>query len=799
MWHNKRGALILAMAIATSTLLGGCSGSEERQVKYLERAQQSFDKEDFDKARIEVKNVLQINANNAEARFLLAQLDERDRNWPQMYGNLNAALETDPNLAKARIKLAQVLIASGQLDKASEEIDKVLKAHPDNADALATRAIVFTREKKMDEAMAQAQAALQVEPGHVNATAVLAGIYMDRDPAQAEQLIANSLKINPGNAALRLMQIRIFGKQDKNDDVIASFKALIAEHPDNLLYSSQLANFYIASERLDDAEALLRDLVKQKADSDEAKLLLVEFLGKHRSSDIALSELEQYSAAAPDDYTLRSALARIYTATQNMDKAIATYRYTVDKDKRSTDSIDARNRMAELLLIRDDRAQSEKLIKEVLELDAENADALMMRARLALVDNDPNEAIADLRTVLKGNPDSPVALALLAGAQERVGATNLALDNYQRLLQLNPDNVMALTGAARLQMAQNQLDEAQKQLEKAHALAASDLDVTRLLVDIYSRKQQWQDALNLCNDLLINKTTAPIGYHMSGLVYARKQEPAQAIDAFKKALDREPRAIEPLQMLVNTYLASRQTEPAIAYLEKHTKAYPDQAHAQEMLGVVYRQAGKLKQAEDTFDALIEKQPARVSAYRELANVYAAKGEPARIEALFDRGHQKNPKDNSFMLLLAGHYQSIGKDQQALDAYNKLNELLPRDPVVKNNLAVLLMDKFPTEENLRRAQTLTADFANSDNPIFVDTLGWLHYKMKNYPQAVVFLENAVRKSGNVPELRYHLGMAYLKNNMNAKAQEELSKATAGTAKFPGRDEAEKTLQELKEAS
>jgi predicted Zn-dependent protease len=299
----------------------------------------------------------------------------------------------------------------------------------------------------------------------------------------------------------------------------------------------------------------------------------------------------------------------------------------------------------------------------------------------------------------------------------------------------------------------------------------------------------------LCSSLQINQNTAPIGYYLAGLVQARKQELPAAIDSFKKSLEKEPRAIEPLQMLVNVWLAAKQPDLAVAYLEKHVKTYPDQAHAQELLGALYRQTGKVAQAERVLTELIQKQPERISAYRELAAVYIVKGEAGKVETLFNAGLQKNPGNNALQLMLAEYYQNTGKDQQALDVYNKLQQTMPMSNAVKNNLAVLLIDKFPTEENLQRAQTLTADFANSDNPMFVDTLAWLQYKMKNYPQAIALLEGAVRKANDSPELHYHLGMAYLKNNMPAKAKEELAKATATQARFSGRNEAEETLGKL----
>ena len=97
--------------------------------------------------------------------------------------------------------------------------------------------------------------------------------------------------------------------------------------------------------------------------------------------------------------------------------------------------------------------------------------------------------------------------------------------------------------------------------------------------------------------------------------------------------------------------------------------------------------------------------------------------------------------------------------------------------------------------MRRAQSLTASFADSKNPLLVDTLAWLQYKMKNYQQAVSLLQSVLKDNMPAPELRYHLGMAYLKSGATDKAKIELTRATETKAQYPGRDEAEAELKKL----
>lgn len=795
MLNKDRKALALAIVFALSgALIVGCSGKEERQQKYLHRAQEYYSKGNYDKARVEAKNVLQINANNAEAHYIFAEIAEQESNWQLMYGELNAALENDSKLLKARVKLAQLLVISNQLDKAHQQAIKIKEQDPNSPDYYLIAAAIAARQKKTDEAIENARKALAIQPGHIGATEVLTSIYLESDPEKAAQVIAEGIRISPNDEDLHLLQIQVFSKLNKVEDAIAGLKELIKRHPDKINYVYHLVQYYVAQSRLADAESLIRQTVKDHPDNADLKLEFINFLAQHHKPEDGLTQLLQYVNAEPNSYKLRSGLARFYMATNAPDKAIATYQYTIDKDVKA-EGIDARNRVVEILLGENKRTEAETILKDVFKLEPENADALLIRARLELADNNTEGAIADLRSVLKNSPDSPQALLLLAAAQERTGTASLALDSYRKILQTNGNNVAALIGAARLSLAINKLEDAKQLLEHARTLADSNADISKLLIELHVRNREWQSAIDLCDQMIRDDKNASLGYYLKGRVLLEKKDAAGAIEALRKSLDKEPRAIEALQSLISAYAVTKQADAATAFLEAHVKSNPGQVYAQELLGSLYRETGKLQQAQTVLSDVIKRQPSRVSAYRELLAVYSMQKQPDQMASLLESGLQHNPKSVELMVMQAQRYESIEQYGKALELYEKALALQPKADVIKNNLAVLLIDRFPTDENLRRAQSLTADFADSKNPILIDTVAWLQYKLKNYPQAISLLESVLTKNIEAPELRYHLGMAYSKNGEPGKAKGELTKATSTKAQYPGRTEAEAELRKL----
>lgn len=790
-----RWPLSSSLILSLLFTLSSCGGSEARQEAYLSRANQLFSGNSLEKARIEVKNALQINANNAEARFLLAEIEESDQNWAQVYVNLVAAVDADPKMTKAHIKLAQLFIASGQHEEAFSQTGKVLSYEPDNLDAMALRAAVLARMEREDEAIGLAKQVLNTDPGHTTAIGVLANIFIDRNLTEAENVLREGISRTSDSVALQLLLIKVLEKSGRIDEIVETYNNLIRNNPDALFYPVQLTSYYVKSNRLDDAEKLLRDLVRKFPEKSEVKLMLADFLGRHRSPEQARDALIQFLNSDPNNYMLRSALASFYLGIKDTDSAIATWQYTIDRDPNSAEAIDARNRVIEVKLAQNRRSDAEYLLSDVFKLEPENAEALLIRARLSLDDGDFDTVIADARTVLRHDPGSSLALSLLAQAQERAGASDLALDSYQRLLELDPKSVSAVLGSSRLLIRRDRLDEAREILESAWREAKGDPELAKLLTEIYTRKQQSDLAMEVVSTLLINHQTQPLGHYLVGLIESRRGQASKAIDALEKSLEKEPRAIEPLQLLISILVLENQTDKAIHYLETHIKSHPNQMHAEELLASLYRRGGRLTDAEQLLTRLLQEHPNRPSIYTILAGVYVDQNRQAEIEELYLRGLDIQPGNPLLTVALAEFYQNQGKNRQALSLYEELQQKLPNSALVKNNLALLLIEKFPSEENLRRAQKLTSGFDDSPTPAFVDTLGWLHYKLGNYPQAVALLEDAIRKGGRAPEFYYHLGMAYLKSAQPDKAKKHLEIALSEPGEFFGRSEAEQMLQKL----
>jgi tetratricopeptide (TPR) repeat protein len=79
----------------------------------------------------------------------------------------------------------------------------------------------------------------------------------------------------------------------------------------------------------------------------------------------------------------------------------------------------------------------------------------------------------------------------------------------------------------------------------------------------------------------------------------------------------------------------------------------------------------------------------------------------------------------------------------------------------NNLAYLTMALHPTDKSkIAEAEGLIkkAIEARSDNPSFLDTLGWIYYLQGKYEPACMELRKAIKGQAESADVHYHLGMA-----------------------------------------
>ncbi len=763
------------------SLLTACDGGAKREEQYLNRAQLFYEANNYEKAVLEARNVLQINPNSADARYLLGLIAEADNDLSTAFNFFSAAVQADSRHVKSLNKLASYYIRSRDFAKGQEQIDVVFSIDSNNIDALANTAVLHASKNENEKAILKAQQVLSLEPGNVVATTVLTNLYAQENPDLAMDVITKSIANQTENESLKLLKLRLLITQNKSEEVVQLYKELITEYPEKLFYSLQLSKYYLqlqtisVEERKKLAEKVLTDLIADNPEKDRPKLWLVEYVIRHVNKDQGIELLEDFISYQPEKALLRDGLVQLYIANGDLNKAKQLYLSVIEKDKKSAGAIEARNRLVGIAMAENDSDLASSLLEEVFSLDADNVQALIHRARLNISNNLLDDAIEDLNLSLKRNPESIAALQLLANVYEMKSLIDMALISYQQLLTYQPNNVPALINSAKILLAKNDLDESLRRLEYAAQIDDSNPEVARLLVDLYSREQRWKDAISISEKLLDSDQYRAEGYYLQGRIFLRQKSFAQALPVLEKAIELQPSSVETLSALIAAHLALEQTDQALNFVNRHVQLYPDHIHAKEVLASLYARLNEFDNGIEILEILLAQNPERLSAYTLLARLYLSSGQGDRVIPFYQQAIAKNPKAVALRLSLAETYVRQNDVDKAIESYEELLKIHPDSKVAKNNLASLLLDYADVTENASRITELTKELASSETPAFLDTAGWAQYKLGNYSQAIVLLDAAIENGGNEAVFHYHLGMAYFKNNLKVQAKEHLEQA------------------------
>jgi len=187
------------------------------------------------------------------------------------------------------------------------------------------------------------------------------------------------------------------------------------------------------------------------------------------------------------------------------------------------------------------------------------------------------------------------------------------------------------------------------------------------------------------------------------------------------------------------------TDEAITRLKAMAAEAPTRAGADMQLGDLLRGKKRFTEAVEAYDEAVQR--------------FRAAGLPERWSLFYSRG---------IALERSGQWKRAEAD--LLHAL----ELKPDQPLVLNYLGYSWIDRG---ENLERGLKMVekAVELRPEDGYIVDSLGWAHYRLGDYPNAVQYLEKAIELVPEDPTINDHLGDAYWQNGRSIEARYQWRRA------------------------
>ena len=785
-------SLVLLSALC---VLVACGGKAEREAAHLERGIALYEEGAYDKARLELKTARQLNPENVDALYHLALIDRAQQDWQSALINLSQAVEMAPDFIPAQLALAEFQFLGEEFDNVLKTLAKVEEIDAGNTTAAALRGAVYLRQDKLDQAIAEAERCLATDPNHKTGVPLLVGIRVRQNRSnEAIGIVEKAIEAEPQSTSLRQLKIALHQKLGRNQEVVSALEELIELEPQNAEHRVALARLLISMDQTSKAQEVLEAFIASQAESESAKLLLIDFLANQRGLESAEQKIAEFSQGSENEAAYLLTLSRLYEKFEKTDRSKDVLARVLTLDAPIATHISAHARLGGYALAEKDLETAKEQAEAILALDSANPSGLMLRARLLVEQGDPGNAIIDLRNLLRTNPDSEDALRLLGIAYARIGNLQLATETFDQLANIAPDDTSVLLELASLHASQGANVPALDLVDRVLAADPSSLIALRLRGDIQLSQGDAEQAAQIGEAIISQSPQEADGYALHGQALLALGQTAQSQTALTKAYRLSP-SQDNLGRLVYVQKQVDGVEASLSFLEEEVKAGRNVASVHLLAAQLKLEVKDYQGADRSFSAAAAARPDWPVPYIQQVQLYSAINETERALDAANDGLKQFPGNPEILFLKARLTARAGKRDEAIALYEGLLGSNLSDRAANNLANLLLAQENATEPEIQRAAELAEQFSTSENPIHLDTYGWIRYKQGHPSEALIILTKAVQNGADFPDVYYHLGVLHNELGNRALAIANLKTAVEMPGSFVDRKSAEDMLSNL----
>jgi putative PEP-CTERM system TPR-repeat lipoprotein len=646
-WSRPAAA---ALAVALGITLGACRSGDPAAM--MAQARQYRDQGDFKAAVIELKNVIQKDADNRAARVLLGELYLDQGDPLSAEKELRRALAIGADSGNVTLMLARALLMQGQYERLLADIAP--NAAPAQQPALlALRANALLGLLRIEPARALFNQALKL---HADAPAALLGLVRiaawQQQPDTARALLKRALAANPDDIDCLRYQADLLRADGKGDAALEIEQKILRRRPHNAQALLDMANIHIDAGRYADARAALAHARKLTGASLGVLYSEAMLAFRENKLEAALEAVQRVLRSAPEHYpsillagAVENALGAYEQAGQHLRAFLQTYPGHVYASK--------------------------------------------LLAAVHLGAQHPDLALALLRPLLDAHPGDPELLALAGEANLRMRNFNLAADYFEKASALQPQLPSLHTGLALSRLGSGDNGRAVDELERAASLEHNPARTGVLLVMTYLRANLPDKALKAVLEME-KQGNNPLIQNLKGGIFLARKDLAGARACFDQALALDPAYLPALANLEQIDMIEHKSADSTArYVAALAKSPHNGALMEALAGLAMAQRKPAEAIGWMERATADNPDAEPLALR-AGQMYLRAGDRQRALVLARKLQARHPDSAAALALLGQAHAANANYADAAEDYTRMAVLMPGAALPYVRLASVLI-------------------------------------------------------------------------------------------------------------
>jgi tetratricopeptide (TPR) repeat protein len=420
--------------------------------------------------------------------------------------------------------------------------------------------------------------------------------------------------------------------------------------------------------------------------------------------------------------------------------------------------------------------QPELAVKEferIVRIDSNNVEALFNLARLYQA-NKPLKALEIYERLLDRTGDEWEILLQTAETYNSLGRYDEAAQKYKHMLELDPGNKVLQRQLAETFGRAGKFPEAQKMLEGILETDPKNAEALSSLADVYMEQHQYDHALPIYQKLLLQERQNPEIRLRIGIAYiGQADRDSTFVDKAKPVFEQLykdiPNDWRPCYYL--GVIAARQAKDSVAreYFERVTRLAAWNGDAWWYLGSSYFDKGEYQKLAD---AMTKAEKALPRDYRMpflLGLAYSRMDQNETAITAFRRSLDLKPDDINTLSTLALTLDGLHRYQESDSLYERALKLDPKSHLLMNNYGYSLAERGLQLDRALQ-MSLQAIEAEPNNDSYLDTVGWVYFKLGRYDLAQQYISKAISVGGASATVYEHMGDIQYKLGEKEKAEQ-----------------------------
>lgn len=493
-------------------------------------------------------------------------------------------------------------------------------------------------------------------------------------------------------------------------------------------------------------------------------------------------------------------------------------------------------KIAETNMLSGNLQDATNFAQAAVKLDSKNAYYHLLLAQIYGSQKQYDQAAQVYTTLIRDVPDSGYYLFNLADLYITQGKLNEALSTFnQAEKQFGPLDEISFK-RQQIYLKQNNLDKALQEGEKLVQANPDEVRYVLAQAQMYAANNRFPDAIRVAEQALKAEPENPQARMILADIYRQQNNPTESQKQIKLAFESPALDVDNKVRILVDYIKQLPnpalTQPALELAAITTRVHPKEAKAFAIAGDIQTVTDHKAEARSNYMKAIRLDNSRFQIWQQVVLIDAELNQtdsllrhtdqalelfPNQAPLWFYNGvahilrkdAKKGVKSLEYGRKLATDNPELQAqfDTQLGDAYHELKDYAKSDAAYDaalvfdaNNAQALNNYSYYLSlrgEKLEKAKEMSGKLVkqNPDNDTYLDTYGWVLYKMKDYAGARQQLEKALKTSRDATVVEHYGDVLYqLGEKEKAQAEWERAQKLGGASPLIDRKIKDKKLYE-----